>query len=247
MAPTPGSAVLDLACGTGLVTVPMAAAVGRDGLVVGVDVTAQMLHVARGKTLPDGAARVDWIQGDITEGLAEIEAVKRVVAQRGGFDVVSCCSAFVLLDERARVVREWAGLLRVGGRLIVDVPTEHRTVQYLFTVALREELGMALPFDRGWVRGVGCLERVFEEAGLVVERSWMTGSWIPEVWHDDVEGARDEVFERQTGEVYLGFEKEGRLEDARAAWRRVWKLGVRDGKGRVYEGFPLYVCIGRKP
>lgn len=247
IAPAPGSAVLDLACGTDLVTLPMAAAVGREGVVVGVDVTAKMLDVARQKQLPEGAARVEWAQGDIIEGLGEMEAVKRVVAERGGFDVISCCSAFVLLDERTSVVRTWVSLLRKGGRLIVDVPTEHRTLQYLFTVALREELGMALPFDRDWLRALDSLERVFEEAGLVVEKSWMTKSSVPEMWYEDEEGMRDEVFDRQTRGTYLGFAKEGRLEDARVAWRDVWKVGVRDGKGKVYKGHPLYVSIGRKP
>lgn len=246
IAPAPGSAVLDLACGTGLVTLPMAAAVGRTGVVVGVDVTVAMLDVARRKELPEGAARVEWVEADITEGLGEAEAVRRVVGERGGFDVISCCSALVLLGEPTSVVGKWAGLLREGGRLIVDVPTEQRTVQYLFTVALREKLGMALPFDREWVRGMGSLEKVYEEAGLVVEKSWKTRSYVPERWYEDEESMRDEVFDRQTRDMYLGFKKEGRLEEARSAWREVWRLGVQDGKGRVYEGHPLYVCIGRR-
>ncbi|CAD6593764.1 MAG: hypothetical protein ASARMPRED_007918 [Alectoria sarmentosa] len=246
IAPAPGSAVLDLACGTGLVTLPMAAAVGRTGVVVGVDVTAAMLDVARRKELPEGAARVEWVEADITGGLGEVEVVRRVAGERGGFDVISCCSALVLLEEPMSVVGKWAGLLREGGRLIVDVPTEQRTVQYLFTVALREKLGMALPFDRDWVRGMGSLEKVYEDAGLVVEKSWKTRSYVPERWYEDEESRRDEVFDRQTRDMYLEFEKEGRLEEARSAWREVWRLGVVDGMGRVYEGHPLYVCIGRR-
>ena len=246
IAPAPGSAVLDLACGTGLVTLPMAAAVGRTGVVVGVDVTAAMLDVARQKELPEGAARVEWVEADITRGLGEVKEVRRVLGERGGFDVISCCSALVLLGEPTKVVRKWVGLLREGGRLIVDVPTEQRTVQYLFTVALREKLGMALPFDREWVRGMGSLDKVYEEAGLVVEKLWSTRSYVPDMWYEDEESMRNEVFDRQTRELYLGFEKEGRLEEARIAWREVWRLGVQDGKGRVYEGHPLYVCIGRR-
>ncbi|CAD6594106.1 MAG: hypothetical protein ASARMPREDX12_008141 [Alectoria sarmentosa] len=246
IAPAPGSAVLDLACGTGLVTLPMAAAVGRTGVVVGVDVTAAMLDVARRKELPEGAARVEWVEADITGGLGEVEAVRRVVGERGGFDVVSCCSALVLLGEPMSVVGKWASLLREGGRLIVDVPTEQRTLQYLFTVALREKLGMALPFDRDWVRGMGSLEKVYEEVGLVVEKSWKTRSYVPERWYEDEESVREEVFDRQTRDMYLEFKREGRLEEVRSAWREVWRLGVVDGMGRVYEGHPLYVCIGRR-
>lgn len=246
-APAPGSAVLDLACGTGLVTLPMAAAVGRSGVVVGVDVTAAMLHLARRKEIPEGSARVEWVEADISEGLGGVEIVRRVVEERGGFDVISCCSALVLLDDPVSVVRRWVDLLRRGGRLIVDVPSEEHTLQYLFTVALRAKLGMSLPFDREWVRGIESLEGVYKEVGLEVEKSWRTKSYVPERWYEDDESTRDEVFDGQTREIYLGFAREGRVEDAKAAWKDVWKLGVEDGKGKVYEGQPLYVSIGRKP
>ena len=228
VSPAPGSAILDLACGTGLVTLPMAAAVGPSGIVIGVDVTSAMLDQARQKKLPEGAAQVEWVEADITEGraLREIEAVRRVVEGRGGFDVIACCSALVLLDDPTSVVRKWVELLKIGGRLIVDIPTEDRTVQYLFVVALRAKLGIPLPFDQNWTQGVESLEKVYKEAGLTVEKSWKTKSYIGETWHEDEESVRDEVFETQTRDLYKGFAKEGRLEDARAAWKDVCKLGV---------------------
>ena len=247
MEPAPGSAILDLACGTGLVTIPMATAVGKSGIVVGVDITAAMLDLARLKKLPAGAAQVEWVEADITRGLGEVEVVQRVVRDRGGFDLISCCSALVLLDDPQNAIRTWVNLLREGGRVIVDVPTEHRTVQYLFLVALREKLGMKLPFDREWIQNMNSLARVYEEAGLVVEKSWKTKSYIAEAWYEDEEGVRDEVFDRQTRESYHVFALEGRLEDAKVAWRDVWKLGVEDGKGKVYDGYPVYVSVGRRP
>ena len=248
-APARGSAILDLACGTGLVTTPMAKAVGCDGIEVGVDATAAMLDIARGKEIPEGAAQVEFVEADICDRdeISGIETVRSVVERRGGFDVIACCSALVLLRDLARVVRGWVGLLREGGRLIVDVPTEQRTVQYLFTSALHAELGMAVSYNRDWVKGMENLESVFEEAGLVVERSWKTKSYLPERWYEDEESVRDEVFDRQTGDTYLDYAKKGRLEDARVAWREVWKLGVDRETGMLYEGHPLYVSIGRKP
>ena len=247
IAPAPGSAILDLACGTGLVTAPMAAAAGPTGVVVGVDITAAMLDLARQKQLPEEAARVEWVEADIADGLDQVEAVRRVMSDRGRFDVISCCSALVLLDNPPGAIRNWAALLKEGGRLIVDVPTEQRTVQYLLTIALREKLGMGLPFDRDWVRGMDSLEKVYEQAGLVVEKSWKTKSYIPETWHKDEESVRDEVFENETGWSHKSFAKEGRLEDARVAWKDVWKLGVEDGGGMVYDGYPVYISVGRKP
>ena len=227
----------------------MAEAVGRDGIVVGVDATTAMLGVARGKEMPEGAARVEFVEADICdrEEISGIETVRSVVERRGGFDVIACCSALVLLHDLVSVVRGWVGLLREGGRLIVDVPTEQRTMQYLFTSALHAELGMAVSYDRDWVKGTESLEHVFEEAGLVVEGSRKTRSNIPERWYEDEESVRDEVFDRQTRDTYSDYAKEGRLEDARVAWREVWKLGVDRETGMVYEGNPLYVSIGRKP
>lgn len=86
--------------------------------------------------------------------------------------MISCCSALLLLDDPTSVIRSWVGLLREGGRLIVDVPTELRTVQYLSLFALRQKLGMELPFDREWIRDMNSVGRVFEQKGLVVEKPW---------------------------------------------------------------------------
>lgn len=46
-APRPGEAVLDVGCGTGPMTRRIAERVGRDGVVVGVDISAPMLEIAR--------------------------------------------------------------------------------------------------------------------------------------------------------------------------------------------------------
>ena len=45
--PRAGTAALDIACGTGLVLLDAAAAVGPSGRVVGVDLSAEMLKRAR--------------------------------------------------------------------------------------------------------------------------------------------------------------------------------------------------------
>jgi ubiquinone/menaquinone biosynthesis C-methylase UbiE len=43
----PGASLLDLACGTGLLTLPAKSLVGAHGRVVGVDVSKGMLDIAR--------------------------------------------------------------------------------------------------------------------------------------------------------------------------------------------------------
>jgi 2-polyprenyl-3-methyl-5-hydroxy-6-metoxy-1,4-benzoquinol methylase len=77
-----------------------------------------------------------------------VEAVEEDVRQRRGFDIVSCCSALVLLADPARAIKKWAKLLKPGGKTIIDVPTEDRTWEYLFTTHLRDAVGISLAFDR---------------------------------------------------------------------------------------------------
>src|SRR4051794_10091686 len=52
-APGRGEAVLDVGCGTGLVTRLLATAVGSKGSVVGIDLSARMLDLARRRPKPN--------------------------------------------------------------------------------------------------------------------------------------------------------------------------------------------------
>ena len=58
-----GERVLDVACGTGVVTRLAAEQVGTGGHVVGVDLNPGMLGRARASSLPEGTA-VEWREGD---------------------------------------------------------------------------------------------------------------------------------------------------------------------------------------
>ena len=243
VAAAPGASVLDLACGTGLVTTPAAKAVGRGGIVIGVDITPGMLREAKSKKLDENCAAIEWVEDDITS-LNDIEAIQSIVRCQGGFDVISCCSALVLLPDAGLAIKHWATFLKPGGKMIIDVPTEDKTLQHLFTVDLRDAMGTGLAFDRSWVHDVHSLERIYEDAGLVVEESWRTRSYIPEKWFEAHE--RDTVFEEQISTTYKSFLSERNLEDARKAWRDLWDSNLREN-GKFWDGHALYVTIGRKP
>jgi SAM-dependent methyltransferase len=68
LAPRPGERVLDIGCGCGQTTVELAALVGPTGAVLGVDVSAPMLEVARRRAVPGGAARAEFRQIDAQTG-----------------------------------------------------------------------------------------------------------------------------------------------------------------------------------
>lgn len=58
-----GMSVIDLGCGTGVVTRQVARMVGRDGRVVGLDASEPLLSYARKQVVP-GGARIEYIAGD---------------------------------------------------------------------------------------------------------------------------------------------------------------------------------------
>jgi ubiquinone/menaquinone biosynthesis C-methylase UbiE len=247
-----GGTVLDLACGTGLVTIPYAEAIGSDGIVIGIDLTKAMLDVAQAKPVAANAAPIEWVEGDITL-VRHLGIIRHVLAERGGFDVISCCSAFVLLEKPADALRDWVALLKPGsGRIIIDVPTEDLSLQFLFNYPLRKAMGQELVFDQQWVKGKDSLDRMFEEARLVVEQSFRTRSYLPAHTYNADDGAT--VFERitQPGEMFGNtcekWKQEGGqalVERARQAWSEIWKESL-NADGQVRDGHALYISIGRR-
>ena len=59
-----GEAALEIGCGTGAFTVPLAAAVGETGAVVGVDIAAPMLAAAKRRLAEAGLENVSLIEAD---------------------------------------------------------------------------------------------------------------------------------------------------------------------------------------
>jgi ubiquinone/menaquinone biosynthesis C-methylase UbiE len=101
-----GHSVLDVACGTGALTLAAASRVGERGRVVGLDVNPQMLDVARRKS-----STVDWCEGR-AESLPFADAsFDRVVSQFG----------FMFFDDHAQALREMLRVLVPGGRAVVAV------------------------------------------------------------------------------------------------------------------------------
>ncbi len=102
----PGQTVLDVACGTGALTLAAAEAVGPEGHVTGLDANPEMLAVARRKPVA-----VDWVE-------ARAEALP---FEDGRFDAVVSQFAFMFFDDKPRSLAEMMRVLRPGGRLAVAV------------------------------------------------------------------------------------------------------------------------------
>src|SRR6516165_7340430 len=105
----PGAAVLDLCCGAGASALPAARAVGPSGRVLGIDVAAPMLELARSRVARDGLANIEFRQGDATG----------TRLPQGSFDAVVCVfGVFFVPDMTAFTTRMWR-LTRPGGALAV--------------------------------------------------------------------------------------------------------------------------------
>ena len=102
----PGHRVVDVACGTGVLTRAAAQRVAPTGSAVGVDINAGMLAVAKRQ-----APQVEWRQ-------APAEALPFDDQQ---FDAVVSQFGLMFFADRQQAIREMLRVLRSGGRLAVAV------------------------------------------------------------------------------------------------------------------------------
>ncbi|MGH2345994.1 MAG: class I SAM-dependent methyltransferase [Chloroflexota bacterium] len=107
----PGQRILDLGTGTGAVAVRAAAAVGPGGRVVAVDLSVEMLELARERAVQVGCPDITF-----EEGRAET-----IPAGDQAFDAVLASLSMMYVIDRAAAAREIARVLRPGGRLVAAV------------------------------------------------------------------------------------------------------------------------------
>jgi ubiquinone/menaquinone biosynthesis C-methylase UbiE len=138
----PGEHVLDLACGTGLVSYCASKAVGPSGSVTGVDISTGMLAQAEAKKPKHDLQNVTFQKHSITE-LDTLDALKDKQ-----FDLITCCSALVLLPDPAGALKQWVTFLKPGGRLITDVTHPNNLISGLAF----ERVGIALQQPLPWYR-----------------------------------------------------------------------------------------------
>jgi ubiquinone/menaquinone biosynthesis C-methylase UbiE len=107
----PGEHVLDVACGTGLVTFDAAHAAGSGGRVIGVDLSGKMVDAARLRATQGGLRHVSFARMD-AETLALPDA---------SFDVALCALGLMYVPDPLQAVREMRRVLRPGGRMGIAV------------------------------------------------------------------------------------------------------------------------------
>ena len=122
----PGDTVVDLGCGTGLNFSLLQRSVGPTGSIIGVDLTAGMLDVARERVRRRGWRNVELVQSDA--------ASFKVPRGVGG---VLSTYALTLDPNYADAIRRAAEALRSGGRLVLlDLRLPENWLRHLAPLAV---------------------------------------------------------------------------------------------------------------
>ena len=107
----PGDRVLDMACGPGTLLLPLFAAVGPQGAVVGTDLSANMVEGARRAAAAHGIENASFERAEAESlGFAD-----------GAFDAAVCSLGMMYVVDTVRALQEMRRVVRPGGRVAVAV------------------------------------------------------------------------------------------------------------------------------
>jgi arsenite methyltransferase len=105
-----GETVLDLGSGAGADVLISARRVGPTGKAIGLDMTDEMLELARANAAAAGAGNVEFVRGHIED----------IPLEDASVDVVISNCVINLSGDKPKVLREAARVLRPGGRFAVS-------------------------------------------------------------------------------------------------------------------------------
>lgn len=167
-----GEIVLDLGCGGGFDCFLASSRVGESGLVIGVDMTPDMINLARNNAEEDGYTNVDFRLGEI-ENLPVADGIIDVI--------ISNCVINLSLDKE-QVFKEAYRVLRTGGRLSIS--------DVVATAEIPEEIKEDIAMMTGCIAGAEYVENIrvmmnqagFKDIKLIPKD---TGKEIVKSWAPD--------------------------------------------------------------
>lgn len=216
-APQPGEQVLDVACGTGVATLAIAAAVGAGGSVLGVDLSAGMVASAESRAQAAGIsqARFDRMDAEVLKLPAS------------SFDLVVCALGLMYAPDADAALREMHRVLKPGGRAVIAVWGERPRCGWasVFGIVDAEVQSEVCPLFFRLGQGEA-LAHSCAEAGLTVTLSQRKDDSL---WHADANAACEAAF--AGGPVALAWSRFGEVTRARVRASYIdaiapWRQGV---------------------
>ncbi len=130
----PGDTVLDIGCGPGLFTLPIARRVGENGQVIAVDLQEEMLEILKEKASHEGLlTRIR---------LHKAEPQSLALEYLGCIDVALGACVIHEVPDAARLMREVFSLLVPGGTFLIAEPKhEVPTDEFETTLAMAASAG----------------------------------------------------------------------------------------------------------
>jgi len=159
-----GQRVVDVACGTGVLTRAVAERVGANGFTVGVDINEGMLSIAREK-----APAVEWHQAP----------AEKLPLDDDSFDSVVCQFGLMYFADQQAALEEMMRVLRPGGNLAVVVWDKlenspgYEQETRLFQRVLGDEFSDESPYNLG---DREILKQLFACAGISADISTHEGT-----------------------------------------------------------------------
>ena len=153
-----GERVLDVACGTGIVSFEAARAVGVQGHVHGIDLSGRMVSCAVRRADLRRVRHATFTRAD-AESLPVADA---------GFDVATCALGLMYVHDPVRALAAMRRALRPGGRLAVAVWGERRRCGWSEAFPIVDAEVESEVCNRFFGLGdAGALRRAVEAAGFV--------------------------------------------------------------------------------
>lgn len=155
----PGERVLDVGCGSGVVTRDLARRVAPGGRAIGLDPSAALLTVAAERAADAGLAeQIEWREGD----------ARALPFADGAFDAAIAVTALCHIPDGERAVPELVRVVRPGGRVgVFDRDNDSYIIAHPDRALTRRIVAAGSDHTTvdGWL--IRRLPRLLREAGMV--------------------------------------------------------------------------------